>query len=117
VLRLLDARSGSRAEIRPARSYRQPVELTDDMVASAEETAARWRGQVAGWAESPSRPVPAPIADELWSAFGDLDIVSALAVLRGLTPDDDIPAGAKFETFLAADRVLGLDLPRDIGRI
>jgi hypothetical protein len=36
--------------------------------------------------------------------------------IAGLTPDGGIPAGAKFETFLAADRVLGLDLPRDIGR-
>jgi hypothetical protein len=37
-------------------------------------------------------------------------------LLRDLTLDVDIPAGAKFETFLYADRVLGLDLPRDIGR-
>jgi hypothetical protein len=28
----------------------------------------------------------------------------------------DVPTGAKFEAFLYADRVLGLDLPRDIGR-
>ena len=28
----------------------------------------------------------------------------------------DIPAGAKFETFLFVDRVLGLELPSDIGR-
>ena len=96
--------------------YYQPAELTSDMVAGTEETVARWRHQVAGWAESPSRPVPARIAEALWSAFGDLDTVAALASLRGLTPDGDIPAGAKFETFLAADRVLGLDLPRDIGR-
>lgn len=96
--------------------YHQPAELTSDMAASAEETVTGWRRQVAGWAESPSRPVPARIAEALWSAFGDLDTVAALAVLRGLTPDGDIPAGAKFESFLAADRVLGLDLPRDIGR-
>jgi hypothetical protein len=36
--------------------------------------------------------------------------------LRGLTLDADFPAGAKSEAFLFADRVLGLELPRDIGR-
>jgi len=96
--------------------YHQPADLTEDMLASAQETVVRWRRQVAGWAESPSRPVPARIAQMLWSAFGDLDTVSALAALRDLALDAGIPAGAKFETFLSADRVLGLDLPRDIGR-
>ena len=28
---------------------------------------------------------------------------------------DDIPAGAKFETFAFVDRVLGLELAREIG--
>jgi len=27
-----------------------------------------------------------------------------------------VPAGAKFEAFVYADRILGLDLARDIGR-
>lgn len=75
-----------------------------------------WRLRVAQWAESPSRPVPAQIAETVQSAFGDLNTVSALALLRGLEADPDVPAGAKFETFLYADRILGLDLPRDIGR-
>jgi cysteinyl-tRNA synthetase len=37
-------------------------------------------------------------------------------LLHDLARDADVPAGAKFETFLYADRVLGLDLPCDIGR-
>jgi hypothetical protein len=40
-----------------------------------------------------------------------------LALLRDLADDDSVPAGARFETFLYADRILGLDLPRDIGRL
>lgn len=96
--------------------YHQPADLTGDGLADAQETAAGWRRQVAVWAESPSRPIPARIAQALWSAFGDLDTVAALAALRDLTLDAGTPAGAKFETFLSADRVLGLDLPRDIGR-
>ncbi len=96
--------------------YHQPADLTEEVLAGAQETTARWRRQVAVWAESPSRPIPARIAQALWSAFGDLDTAAALAALRDLTPDAGTPAGAKFETFLSADRVLGLDLPRDIGR-
>ena len=96
--------------------YHQPADIAEDVLASAQETIAHWRRQVAGWAESPSRPMPERIAGTLWTAFGGLDTSSALALLRDLAPDADVPAGAKFETFVYADRVLGLDLPRDIGR-
>jgi hypothetical protein len=96
--------------------YHQPADLTGEVLASAQETIAHWRRQVAGWAESPSRPIPARTAETLWTAFGGLDTVAALASLCSLAPDADVPAGAKFETFVYADRVLGLDLPRDIGR-
>ncbi|HYB46168.1 MAG TPA: hypothetical protein VED20_02250 [Streptosporangiaceae bacterium] len=96
--------------------YHQQADLTEGTLASAQETVAQWRRQVAGWAESPSRPVPARIAEVLRAAFGDLDTMSVLALLHDLTLDADVPAGAKFETFLYADRLLGLDLPSDIGR-
>jgi len=96
--------------------YHEQADLTEDVLVSARETAAHWRRQVAGWAESPSRPIPARIAEKVRAAFGDLDTVSALALLRDLMTDADVSAGAKFETFVYADRVLGLDLPRDIGR-
>jgi hypothetical protein len=96
--------------------YYQRADLTEPMLAGAHETAVRWRHQVAGWAESPSRPTPPPITETLRAAFGDLDTMAVLALLHDLTRDADVPAGAKFETFLYADRVLGLDLPRDIGR-
>jgi len=96
--------------------YHQPADLTEEMLAEARTTVEHWRLRVAEWAKSPSRPVPAQIAETIQSAFGDLDTVSALALLRGLEADPDVPAGAKFETFLYVDRILGLDLPRDIGR-
>jgi len=56
------------------------------------------------------------MAEAAGSAFGSLDTVSVLALLRGLLPDASVPAGAKFETFVYADRILGLDLAREIGR-
>ncbi len=96
--------------------YHQPADLTGEMLAGARATVGRWRLRVAEWAKSPSRPIPAQIAQTVQSVFGDLDTVSALALLRGLEADSDVPAGAKFETFVYADRILGLDLPRDIGR-
>jgi hypothetical protein len=97
--------------------YHEPADVTGEMLAGARTTVGDWRLGVARWAESPSRPVPARIAETMRSAFGDLDTVRVLALLRDVAADPDVPAGAKFETFLYADRVLGLDLPRDIGRV
>jgi hypothetical protein len=96
--------------------YHQPADLTEDVLARASATVGHWRLQVAEWAESPSRPMPKQITETLRGAFDDLDTVSALALLKGLASDADLPPGAKFETFLYADRILALDLPRDIGR-
>jgi hypothetical protein len=107
--------------------YYQPADLTKTALAEAEQVLGHWRRRVAEWAQSPSRPMPAHLADRLRSAGDDLDTISMIALLRDLAPDDeqpaddlapdgDVPPGARFETFLAADRILGLDLPRDIGR-
>src|SRR4029453_7501523 len=77
----------------------------------------RWRAAVAGWAESPSRPVPAELRAELAERFADdLDTAGALRLLRQVEKDTAIEPGAKFELFAAADHVLGLDLTRDVGR-
>jgi hypothetical protein len=97
--------------------YTQPADLTAKVLADADSTVARWRLRVAQWAELPSRPMPGQIEEKVRGIFDDLDTVSALALLRSLASDEDVPAGARFETFVYADRVLGLDLPRDIGRV
>lgn len=94
----------------------RPADVDDDALAQSGGTLGSWRQQVACWAESPSRPIPAPIAEATGSAFGRLDTVSVLALLRGLAADASVPAGAKFETFVYADRILGLDLAREVGR-
>lgn len=100
-----------------SRSHRQPVELTQAALADAGEALSRWRHKVAEWAHEPSRPIPAETARRIGLAFGDgLNTVAALAVLDSLESDHGVPAGAKFETFAFADRVLGLELVRDIGR-
>jgi hypothetical protein len=97
--------------------YDKAADLTEDVLARAGETARRWRRLVAEWAQSPSRPVPARVAERVQAASADLDTVSLLALLHDLAVDDGTPEGARFETFLYADRILGLDLPGDIGRL
>ncbi len=96
--------------------YHQPAELTADLLASARETLRRWRHRVAEWAESPSMPVPDHIMAKAGDAFDGLDTASALKLLQGLMTEDSGPLGARFEAFLLADRVLGLELAREIGQ-
>ena len=94
----------------------QPAELTASQLAGAAQTLGDWRYRVARWAESPSGAIPGPIAAAIRAAFGKLDFAAALALLSSLAADETVAPGRRFETFVYADRVLGLDLPRDIGR-
>ncbi len=93
----------------------QPVILTAAAVADAASTLRQWRLLVAGWAEEPSRPMPAAVRERLREALGGLRTRTALDLLADLAADEATPPGAKFETFAYADLVLGLELVRDIG--
>jgi cysteinyl-tRNA synthetase len=56
------------------------------------------------------------VQQDVLDAFSDdLDTPRALQVLRAFEKSD-APDGSKFETFAWADRLLGLDLARDVGR-
>ena len=97
--------------------YRQQMNLTWDAIAGADRRLARWRSRVAEWAESPSAPMHADTVARVSAAFDDdLDTPTALVVLGELEKNDGVAPGAKFETFAWADRLLGLDLARDVGR-
>jgi hypothetical protein len=99
------------------RRYRDGVELTWDGLTDADQALTAWRIAVAQWAKSPSAAMPARYADAITAAFeDDLDTAAALGQLHTLAGDGDVSPGARFETFAAADRLLGLDLARDIGR-
>jgi hypothetical protein len=93
-----------------------PALLDDAGLARASDAIHQWRDKVADWAQSPSRPVPPNIKAAFDAAFDDLDTPRALTVLDEITRHPDTPDGAKFEVFAFADRVLGLELVRDIGR-
>jgi hypothetical protein len=97
-------------------SYHVPAELTEVMLANTQVTLGQWRNQVAGWAESPSRPVPGQIMAAYRTALEQLDTAAILAMLHTVAAESTMAPGAKFETFLHADRVLGLDLASGIGR-
>ena len=94
----------------------QSAELTADELGGAAQTVGEWRRRVARWAEFPSGAIPEPVAATLRAAFGNLDVSTVLALLSDLVADETVQPGPRFETFVYADRVLGLDLPRDIGR-
>lgn len=96
--------------------YREPV--GSGWPAAGElETLLRWRALVAAWAHSPSGAMSRAQTDAVTDAFAnDLDTASALRALTDLADDPGVPDGVKFETFAAADRLLSLDLVRDIGK-
>ncbi|MQA86876.1 MAG: cysteine--tRNA ligase [Streptosporangiales bacterium] len=97
--------------------YRQQMNLTWNDLHAADKTVRRWRARVADWAESPSRPMSSDHVQRIHEAVDDdLDTPTALRVLRELEKEPAVPAGAKFETFVYLDGILGLDLASDIGQ-
>ncbi|MGQ4332324.1 hypothetical protein ACN6K4_003360 [Streptomyces hayashii] len=94
-----------------------PVQLGATALAEADDTLARWRRAVADWARQPSRPVPEELRGRLRTAWeDDLDVPEVLRVLRRVREaGPELPAGARFETYAYADRLLGLELTRDLG--
>jgi hypothetical protein len=92
-----------------------PVRLDPDTLSDAQDTLVRWRRAVADWARQPSRPVPEDVRGRLRAAWeDDLDVPGVLRVLRSVETSD-LPEGARFETYAYADRLLGLELTRDLG--
>ncbi len=97
--------------------YREPLTLSWDSLAAASAWLRQWRDQVARWACSPSKPMSARHVAEVSAAFDDdLGTPAALRSLAALAGDGGVPPGAKFETFAHLDRLLGLDLAREVGR-
>ncbi|MFF9347806.1 hypothetical protein [Streptomyces sp. NPDC014734] len=99
------------------RPYSTPTTVTGEALAEARRTLRRWRLQVADWAREPSRPIPDDLLHRSHAALvDDLGVHIVLGTLDDVAARSDLPPGAKFETFAHLDRVLGLDLARDIGR-
>ncbi|MFE1799647.1 hypothetical protein ACFW9L_26265 [Streptomyces sp. NPDC059517] len=100
-----------------ARPRDEELRLDTADLTDAEDQLKHWRGAVAGWATRPSGPIPDPVRDQLRAAWeDDLDVPAVLGVLRKVETSGTVPDGARFETYAYADRLLGLELTRDIGR-
>lgn len=98
------------------RPYATPVLVDGPALAEARRTLRDWRRSVADWAQQPSRPIPAELLRQSHTALNEnLDVPAVLTLLAEVAERPDVPPGAKFETFAHLDRVLGLDLARDIG--
>ncbi|AXI78379.1 hypothetical protein [Peterkaempfera bronchialis] len=97
----------------------EPADLTPDTLADAARTLAHWRRRVADWAREPSHAAHAESVRTARARYAaGLDTPAVLDLLRRLDQTDEadaVPAGSKFETFVHLDRVLGLELARDIG--
>ncbi|MFF4274601.1 hypothetical protein [Streptomyces sp. NPDC001536] len=94
-----------------------PVRLDADALSDAHDTLVRWRRAVAEWARQPSRPVPEEARGELRAAWeDDLDVPGVLRTLRWVEASE-FPEGARFETYAYADRLLGLELTRELGSL
>jgi cysteinyl-tRNA synthetase len=97
--------------------YRTQINLTWDELGAADRTLGRWRGRVRDWAEAPSQPMDPAYAARFRDAVAeDLDTPAALQVLREVERDTSLADGAKFELFAHVDRVLAVDLVRDVGK-
>jgi hypothetical protein len=98
--------------------YRADLSHTRADLTSADASLTAWRRRVAGWAESPGRPPDRSyVAEAVAHLDSDLDTPAALSSLSRLAEDDSVPPGAKFETAIELDMVLGLDLVRLVGRL
>ncbi len=98
-------------------SYRAPAYLSWSSLTSAGAELRTLREFVADCATEPSKPMCAGYSARIFGALdNDMDTPGALAALRELASDPDVPAGSKFETFAATDRILGLDLVSLVGQ-
>jgi hypothetical protein len=70
-----------------------------------------WRARVAGWAEAPSAPIDPSTRDLVLSAAAARDWQGVITALEAC----DASEGSRFETFAWADRLLAVDLARDVG--
>ncbi|MEV1068862.1 hypothetical protein [Streptomyces sp. NPDC050263] len=117
--------AGAASDVDPAalrlallsRPRTEPLRLDAGALGEAHDTLVRWRRAVADWARRPSRPVPDDLRGRLRTAWeDDLDVPEVLRVLRGVADaGPELPDGARFETYAYADRLLGLELTRELG--
>ncbi|MHB1615161.1 MAG: cysteine--tRNA ligase [Actinomycetes bacterium] len=97
--------------------YRTQLDLTWQSLADADRQLARWRALMATWSQSPGHPIDEGVRARAEQALDDdLDTPRVLQLMRTAESDRSMSDGARFELFAYLDRVLALDLARDVGR-
>ncbi|MGE6738400.1 hypothetical protein, partial [Streptomyces sp. NPDC059900] len=97
--------------------HHEPADISEEAVDASAAKLANWRKQVAAWADEPSKAMPADFVRDAMAALENgLDTPAVLRLLDELQAAEDVPGGAKFETFAHFDRVLALEIVRDVGR-
>jgi hypothetical protein len=98
-------------------THQHQLNITSSLLGRLQAMLDRWRDRIAQWSRYPSRPIPASWRAAVVSALGELDVARAIAMMAELEDADHIEPGAKFEAFTYVDRVLAVDLMRDLGRV
>lgn len=91
--------------------YRSQMDLTWRGLRAANSTLIRWRRLMSEWGQS---GVNDPDSIFLKAIFNDLDTPRAIIRLRAIEKDLTISNSQKRSYFLAADRILGLDLLQEV---
>jgi cysteinyl-tRNA synthetase len=98
--------------------YARPLDVTRSLLARSQDILDRWRDRIDQWSRHPSRPVPTTLRTAVIAALDDdLDVAAAVAMMSKLDNAEGVEPGAKFEAFTYLDRVLAVDLARDLGRM
>ena len=95
--------------------YRSQMDLSWDSLKAAHLLLQRWRQKVQSWKsdEEVDQAAVQRFIDEIMADLRqDLDTPRALQKLRGLEKSEIISAANKYQIFIAADKVSGLDLDR-----
>ncbi|MEY9877539.1 hypothetical protein ABH931_007063 [Streptacidiphilus sp. MAP12-33] len=97
--------------------YQEAARIDLDVLRDSAAELAGWRVLVAAWSRAPSAPVPPALREQVRAALDTGPATHDLPALLRLTAlDPDLEDGARFEAFLWLDRILALELARDVGR-
>jgi hypothetical protein len=98
--------------------YAWPLDVTDSLLERCERVVESWRDRVAQWSRHASCPIPSNWRGAAIAALDDdLDVARLVAMMHELDRTGVVEPGAKFEAFAYLDRVLAVDLMRNLGRV
>ncbi|MGZ4242301.1 MAG: cysteine--tRNA ligase [Actinomycetota bacterium] len=99
--------------------YRAQMNFTLDALTAAERGLGRWRRLIANWSgEEPAGAGTEEYEKRFVEAVNDdLDTPAALALVSEVLSDERLARADRAALLLRWDRVLGLDLGRDVGKV